>query len=56
MRALMEAHDVNIKVPSSDQQSDIIVITGTPENVEGAKAALADKVINKAIHVLRGAV
>jgi len=45
VRALMDAFDVNIKVPSSEAQSNIIIITGTPENVEAAKKGLAEKVL-----------
>jgi len=44
VRELMDAHDVNIKVPSSDSQSSIITLTGAPANVEDAKQALHDRV------------
>lgn len=44
VRALMDTHDVNIKVPASEQQSNIIVVTGTEGNVEEAKQALLAKV------------
>ena len=33
----MNKHDVNIKVPSSDQQSSTIVVTGPKAYVESAK-------------------
>jgi len=44
VRQLMNKHDVNIKVPSSDQQSSIIVVTGPKAYVESAKQALMSKV------------
>ena len=37
VRTLMNKHDVNIKVPSSDQQSSVIVVTGPKAYVESAK-------------------
>ena len=37
VRQLMNKHDVNIKVPSSDQQSSTIVVTGPKAKVETAK-------------------
>ena len=33
----MNKHDVNIKVPSSDQQSSVIVVTGPKAYVESAE-------------------
>jgi predicted PilT family ATPase len=39
----MDDFDVNISVPSSDRQSDVIVVTGTKNNVEDAIEALAKK-------------
>merc|ERR1712226_448179 len=44
VRTLMNKHDVNIKVPSSDQQSSVIVVTGPKAYVESAKQALLAKV------------
>lgn len=44
VRQLMDEFDVNIKVPSSDLQSNIIVITGTPKNVEEARKGLLERV------------
>merc|ERR1712241_596903 len=44
VRQLMNKHDVNIKVPSSDQQSSVIVVTGPKAYVESAKQALMSKV------------
>ena len=44
VRALMNLHDVNIKVPSAEEQSNTIVVTGAPANVENAKADLHDRV------------
>merc|ERR1711981_53880 len=44
VRQLMNKHDVNIKVPSSDQQSSTIVVTGPKAKVETAKDELLNKV------------
>jgi predicted PilT family ATPase len=44
VRQLMNKHDVNIKVPSSDQQSSIIVVTGPKAYVESAEKELLSKV------------
>merc|ERR1712223_761844 len=44
VRKLMEENDVNIKVPSEEDKSSTIVVTGAPANVERAKSALNEKV------------
>merc|ERR1719361_3145453 len=44
VRALMNLHDVNIKVPSSEEQSNTIVVTGAPANVEKAKEDLEARI------------
>jgi predicted PilT family ATPase len=44
VRQLMNAHDVNIKVPSSEEKSSTIIVTGAPTNVVEAKKALEDRV------------
>merc|ERR1712088_316886 len=44
VRQLMNKHDVNIKVPSSDQQSSTIVVTGPKAYVESAETELLSKV------------
>merc|ERR1712038_1274331 len=44
VRALMNLHDVNIKVPSSEEQSSTIIVTGAPANVENAKEKLLSRV------------
>jgi len=44
VRKLMNAHDVMIKVPSSDQESSVIVLTGTADNVASAKVGLEERV------------
>jgi len=44
VRALMNLHDVNIKVPSAEEQSNTIVVTGAPANVENAKVDLHERV------------
>ena len=41
---MMNKFDVNIRVPAQDAQSDIILISGVPTNVEAAKEGLAEKV------------
>eukprot|EP00095_Tigriopus_kingsejongensis_P007750 snap_masked-scaffold815_size93432-processed-gene-0.6 protein:Tk07750 transcript:snap_masked-scaffold815_size93432-processed-gene-0.6-mRNA-1 annotation:"Vigilin" len=46
VRLLMERHDVNIKVPPSEQQSNAIVITGPATNIADAKVALAERVVD----------
>jgi len=43
VRKLMNAHDVMIKVPSSDQKSSVIVLTGTADNVASAKVGLEER-------------
>ena len=40
----MQEFDVNIKVPSSEEQSSTIIVTGAPSNVETAKKKLISKV------------
>jgi len=44
VRQLMNEFDVNIKVPSSEEQSSTIVVTGAPTNVEQAKLKLKSRV------------
>merc|ERR1719410_2709629 len=44
VRDMMNKFDVNIRVPAQDAQSDIILISGVPTNVESAKEGLAEKV------------
>jgi len=44
VRDMMNKFDVNIRVPAQDAQSDIILISGVPSNVEAAKGGLAEKV------------
>ena len=44
VRKLMHKHDVNIKVPNSEQASSTIVVTGTAENVAAAKVGLEERV------------
>lgn len=39
-----QENDVNIKVPSEEDKSSTIVVTGAPANVERAKSALNEKV------------
>ncbi|XP_041976897.1 vigilin [Aricia agestis] len=45
-RELMQTYDVHILMPPNDDNSDIVKVTGTPTNVEKAKAALADKIVD----------
>jgi len=44
VRNMMNQFGVNITVPPSDAESDLITITGPPANVEKAKAGLQEKV------------
>lgn len=44
VRALMQAHDVNIAIPHEDKNSDEIMVTGTAENVESAVADILKRV------------
>ena len=45
VRQMMNEFDVNIKVPSAEVKSNVILISGAPSNVEEAKVGLANKVI-----------
>ena len=44
VRQLMNEHDVNIKVPGSEEKSSTIIVTGAPANVQSAKEALEGRV------------
>merc|ERR1719431_773188 len=44
VREMRNTFDVNIRVPSMDDKSDLILISGVPSNVEAAKVGLAEKV------------
>ncbi|XP_023947643.1 vigilin [Bicyclus anynana] len=44
-RELMQAYDVHILMPPNEENSDIVKVTGTPTNVEKAKEALAEKIV-----------
>ncbi|XP_063821782.1 vigilin [Ostrinia nubilalis] len=45
-RELMQTYDVHILLPSSnDPPSDLVKVTGTPTNVEKAKQALTEKIV-----------
>ncbi len=43
VRQMMEQYDVNISIPPSAQQSDIVKITGPRRNVEEAEEGMKDK-------------
>jgi len=43
VREMMNNFDVNIRVPSVEQKSDLILISGVPSNVEAAKVGLLEK-------------
>ena len=34
---MMNCYDVNIRVPSQEAKSDLVIISGEPSNVEAAK-------------------
>ena len=42
VREMMNNFDVNIRVPSVDAKSDLILISGVPTNVEAAKVGLVE--------------
>jgi len=44
VREMMTTYDVNIKVPSAEQQVDVITISGPSLKVEAARQALLDRV------------
>ena len=37
VREMMNCYDVNIRVPSQEAKSDLVIISGVPSNVEAAK-------------------
>merc|ERR1719419_1322265 len=43
VREMMNCYDVNIRVPSQEAKSDLVIISGVPSNVEAAKVGLAEK-------------
>ncbi|XP_049867329.1 vigilin [Pectinophora gossypiella] len=45
-RELMQTYDVHILLPPNDDPSDIVKVTGTPANVEKAKQALAERIVD----------
>merc|ERR1712168_267287 len=44
VRDMMNKFDVNIRVPAQDANSDVILISGVPTNVDAATIGLAEKV------------
>lgn len=44
VRDLMTRHEVNFTFPPTDQQSDVVSVTGLRENIEEAKQALLERV------------
>ncbi|KAI8434971.1 hypothetical protein MSG28_003426, partial [Choristoneura fumiferana] len=44
-RELMQTYDVHLLLPPNEEQTDIVKVTGTPTNVEKAKHALVDKIV-----------
>merc|ERR1719361_1174231 len=45
VREMMNCYDVNIRVPSQEAKSDLVIISGVPSNVEAAKVGLAEKLV-----------
>jgi len=43
VREMMNNYDVNIRVPSVEAKSDLILISGVPSNVEAAKVGLQER-------------
>ena len=44
VRKMMQDYDVNISIPHPSENSDLVKVSGPPENVERARKALQDKV------------
>lgn len=44
VREMMNNYDVNIRVPSVEAKSDLILISGVPTNVEAARVGLTERV------------
>ena len=44
VRKMMQDHDVNISIPSAEEQSNIVKVRGPPANVSRAKEALAERI------------
>jgi len=44
VRKMMQDHDVNISIPSAEEQSNIVKVRGPPANVARAKEALAERI------------
>ncbi|CAK1552035.1 unnamed protein product [Leptosia nina] len=44
-RDLMQTYDVHILMPPNEEITDIVKVTGTPTNVEKAKEALLEKIV-----------
>ena len=44
VREMMDKHDVNISIPHAANSSDVIVITGAPNNVDDAMDTLEKRV------------
>lgn len=44
VRRMMEENDVNISIPPAEEHSDVIKITGPPENVARAQEAMKEKI------------
>lgn len=45
VRDLMDKHNVHIHVPPTEKKSDIIIVTGTGNNVENCRKALEEKLV-----------
>ena len=44
VRKMMQEYDVNISIPPPSEHSDLVRVSGPPENVERARKALEQKV------------
>ena len=44
VRKMMQDYDVNISIPPPSENSDLVRVSGPPENVERARKALEQKV------------
>merc|ERR1719334_1096740 len=54
VRELMNRFNVNIKVPQSEEQSSIVIVTGTVENVKEARGGLEARMEQSSIVIVTG--
>ena len=52
VREMMNCYDVNIRVPSQEAKSDLVIISGVPSNVEAAKVTQQLTLTHNILHYL----